>query len=203
VPEIQEVKSDRFRFGSFARVEKITPEMVEIWNAILTKCPDSELVLKAKAFEDEDVKNRYIKMFAGNESRIRILPQAEYVKKHLARYNDVDLTLDTFPYNGTTTTCESLIMGVPVVTMFGRAHQSRVTVSILKNSGYQDWCCSSPETYISMACLFYGLHKNGYKEDRHMISDGFKKSTVCDSKEFAYGFFNMIKNLQPVNGVLC
>jgi predicted O-linked N-acetylglucosamine transferase (SPINDLY family) len=198
VPEIQEVRSDKFRFSSFARVEKITPEMVGIWNTILTRCPDSELVLKAKAFDDEDVKSRYIKMFAGNESRIKILPQAEYVKKHLARYNEVDLTLDTFPYSGTTTTCESLIMGVPVVTMFGRSHQSRVTASILKNSGYQDWCCSNPDSYISMACSFYGLHKNGYPEDRQMISNGFKKTTVCDSKEFAHGFFDMVKNCQAV-----
>ena len=70
---------------------------------------------------------------------------------HLSRYGEVDIALDVFPYNGTTTTCEALWMGVPVVTLAGSIHVSRVSASILNNVGLADLVADTPEKYLEIA----------------------------------------------------
>jgi predicted O-linked N-acetylglucosamine transferase (SPINDLY family) len=70
---------------------------------------------------------------------------------HLARYGEIDIALDTFPYHGTTTTCEALWMGVPVVTLAGPMHVSRVGVSLLSSVGLADLVARDDETYVRLA----------------------------------------------------
>src|SRR5208282_4159051 len=70
---------------------------------------------------------------------------------HLALYNRVDIALDPFPYHGTTTTCEALWMGVPVITLAGQSHVSRVGVSLLSNVGLPELIAQTPEQYVSIA----------------------------------------------------
>jgi predicted O-linked N-acetylglucosamine transferase (SPINDLY family) len=198
IPEIRDRVAGPFVFGSFARVEKITDEVVTVWAQIMAMCPDAVIELKAKAFEDDDVRKKYLGMFSRLgvlADRINILPQADSITGHIDCYNRIDVTLDTFPYNGTTTTCESLMMGVPVVTVSGRAHQSRVGESVLRHAGFSDWVCDNTADYISRACSFYGMHKNGYKECRKTISRCFAGSSVCDSWEFAKGFYTVLNKM--------
>jgi predicted O-linked N-acetylglucosamine transferase (SPINDLY family) len=73
---------------------------------------------------------------------------------HLALYDRIDIALDTFPYNGTTTTCEALWMGVPVVTLVGRTHASRVGVSLLSSVGLTELAADSSQHYIEAAVAF-------------------------------------------------
>lgn len=70
---------------------------------------------------------------------------------HLAAYNQVDVALDTFPYNGTTTTCEALWMGVPVVSLIGNSHAARVGLSLLSAIGHAEWATENEENYIEKA----------------------------------------------------
>jgi predicted O-linked N-acetylglucosamine transferase (SPINDLY family) len=70
---------------------------------------------------------------------------------HLSYYHEVDIALDPFPFNGMTTTCEALWMGVPVVTLSGKKHLSRVGVSLLSNIGYPDWIADDHDRYIIIA----------------------------------------------------
>jgi len=72
-------------------------------------------------------------------------------RDHLARYLDVDIALDTFPYNGTTTTCEALYMGVPVVTRAGGVHRSRVGLSIVSAAGLSHFAVMDQATYVATA----------------------------------------------------
>jgi predicted O-linked N-acetylglucosamine transferase (SPINDLY family) len=66
-------------------------------------------------------------------------------------YNQIDIALDTFPYNGTTTTCEALWMGVPVITLAGNTHVSRVGMSLLSNVGLREFIANTPEEYMLAA----------------------------------------------------
>ena len=70
---------------------------------------------------------------------------------HLSAYGDIDVALDTFPYNGTTTTCEAMWMGVPVITLAGKTHVSRVGVSILANVGMREFIANSEAEYVDIA----------------------------------------------------
>jgi protein O-GlcNAc transferase len=82
--------------------------------------------------------------------RIELLDRTPDTASHLATYNRVDIALDTFPYHGTTTTCEALWMGVPVVTLAGDRHMSRVGASLLQAAGHPEWVAKNTDEYVSI-----------------------------------------------------
>ncbi|WP_158284308.1 hypothetical protein [Azospirillum sp. TSO22-1] len=121
-------------FGAFHGVAKINPAVVAAWAAVLRRMPGSRLRLKATQFADAVVRDRYRAMLAVvgiDADRLDLRPRTATTAEHLAEYNAVDVALDAFPHNGTTTTCEALWMGVPVVTLFGDRPAARMSASLL------------------------------------------------------------------------
>jgi predicted O-linked N-acetylglucosamine transferase (SPINDLY family) len=84
-------------------------------------------------------------------ARVQIRGHEPDLNSHLETYSQVDIALDTFPYHGTTTTCEALWMGVPVITLAGQSHVSRVGVSLVTNSGVPELIARTPDEYVSIA----------------------------------------------------
>lgn len=141
-------------FGSFNNFSKVSPATVDMWARILQSVPDAVLVLKARCFADEQMRRYAEEMFSIRNidaDRIELLSWVPSTHPHLDLYNRIDIALDTFPYNGTTTTCEALWMGVPVITLAGKAHASRVGASLLSNIGYQELVALTVEEYIDIA----------------------------------------------------
>jgi predicted O-linked N-acetylglucosamine transferase (SPINDLY family) len=142
-------------FGSFNHWSKMTHEVVALWAQLLREIPRSRILLKGKHLLDPYLSPRVYDMFeAQGIERERILLRATKsvtTAAHLAMYGEMDVSLDTFPYNGTTTTCEALWMGVPVVTMAGRVHAGRVGVSLLHAIGMEQWVAHTPEEYVKLA----------------------------------------------------
>jgi len=137
-------------FGSFNKLSKVTPEMITLWSRILKDLPRSRLVMKTLSLSDKTARARIAAMFAqeGIESeRLILMPWATSTGGHLGTYHSVDIALDTYPYNGTTTTCEALWMGVPVVTLAGMAYGGRVGASLLRNVGLPELIASTTEEY--------------------------------------------------------
>jgi predicted O-linked N-acetylglucosamine transferase (SPINDLY family) len=141
-------------FGSFNALAKLTPEVVATWAAILRGVPGSRLILKADAFADHAICQRLADRFSRHgvaaqrlDFRARIADHA----RHLALYAEVDIALDSFPYNGTTTTIEALSMGVPVLTLLGNRHAGRVGASILHHAGLADWVAGTAGDYVGLA----------------------------------------------------
>ncbi len=141
-------------FGSFNNLSKIGDEVIRIWARVLHAVPGSRLLLKSRQLADPDLRARLAGVFADYgiapkrlDLRGRIADRAA----HLALYREVDVALDTFPYNGTTTTCEALWMGVPVVTLEGKLHAGRVGVSLLERAGLGDCVARSAEEYVAIA----------------------------------------------------
>jgi protein O-GlcNAc transferase len=121
-------------FGSFNSMAKITPTTIDSWAAVLLEAPDSRLLLKARGLDDAFVANRIVESFAARGiavDRLDLRGRIEDPRGHLALYGEIDVALDTFPYHGTTTTCEALAMGVPVISLVGDSHRSRVGASLL------------------------------------------------------------------------
>jgi len=140
-------------FGSFCSAHKINPLEIDLWSRILNSVPDAKFALKAR-WKSEIVKNSIINEFIKhgiNKNRLLFLPLVSNYNKHLEHYNIVDIALDTFPYCGTTTTCEALMMGVPVITLVGPLHAQRVSYSILKNIGFEETITFSHDDYIAKA----------------------------------------------------
>jgi protein O-GlcNAc transferase len=121
-------------FGSFNSAAKITPTTIDLWASVLREIPDSRLLLKARGLDDPFVTSPIIDSFSArgiSSDRIELRGRIEDPRGHLSLYGEIDVALDTFPYHGTTTTCEALSMGVPVVSLEGDAHRSRVGASLL------------------------------------------------------------------------
>jgi predicted O-linked N-acetylglucosamine transferase (SPINDLY family) len=145
---------DVITFGSFNTLAKMNDEMLALWSQILTAVPMSRLVLKNLGLQDRTVQQRLRAIFAKSGialDRVELLGRTRSMAEHLRCYERLDVALDTFPYHGTTTTCEALWMGVPVVTLAGATHASRVGVSLLENLGRREWIAHSPEDYVRIA----------------------------------------------------
>jgi predicted O-linked N-acetylglucosamine transferase (SPINDLY family) len=146
-------------FASFNNMAKVTPEAISVWARILASVPGSRLLLKNRALGDRQVARVIAEVFSRcglDINRLELRAPAAATADHLAVYNEVDIALDTFPYNGTTTTCEALWMGVPVVTWTGDTHAARVGTSIFRRIGLPELVGTSPEEYVRIAVELAG-----------------------------------------------
>jgi predicted O-linked N-acetylglucosamine transferase (SPINDLY family) len=141
-------------FASFNNLTKIGHDVVRAWAKILQAVPDSRLLLKAGQLSDNRTRDYVTALFdregiAGE--RLVMHGRLADPTEHMGLYGSVDIGLDPFPYNGTTTTCEALWMGVPVVTLRGDRHAGRVGASILHRLGLEDFIAPTLEEYIESA----------------------------------------------------
>jgi predicted O-linked N-acetylglucosamine transferase (SPINDLY family) len=141
-------------FGSFNNLAKITDTTVRLWSRAMRAVPDSTLLIKSKAFRDPATVERLHERFRSEgvrSDRVVFRPWAAGSNEHMATYQEIDVALDTFPYNGTTTSCEALSMGVPVVSLFGDNHRSRVGASLLHAIGCPEWSAPDESGFVAAA----------------------------------------------------
>lgn len=153
-------ESGPITFASFNAVHKINKKLVAIWSAVLRSLPGSTLLLKSSGLADPETRAALLENFITeqiDESRIVFVERTLGYYDHLQIYNRCDIALDTFPYNGTTTTCEALWMGLPVITLAGDRHSARVSMSILTRLGLNELVANSPEEFVSVVA---GLAEN-------------------------------------------
>ncbi|HKA45683.1 MAG TPA: FkbM family methyltransferase [Burkholderiales bacterium] len=138
-------------FGSFNSCFKITPSLVALWARILAAVPGSRLLLLT--IGRGAAERRVRELFAAQgvaPDRIEILPRLSH-EDFLAAHRRADIALDAFPYHGTTTSCFSLWMGLPVVALAGATHASRVGVTLLSNIGLPQLVAQSGDEYVGIA----------------------------------------------------
>jgi len=153
VGELPALKAGYITFGSFNSCTKLSDQGLELWARVLAKLPDTRLLLKAAGLGDAATRAQLQGRFAQlgvAADRLVLLGAERKVEDHLAHYNRVDIGLDTYPYNGATTTCEALWMGVPVVTLKGETHASRMGASLLTAAGLQSLVATTPEQYAAV-----------------------------------------------------
>jgi predicted O-linked N-acetylglucosamine transferase (SPINDLY family) len=141
-------------FSSFNSIAKLNEEMVKVWAKILAAVPGSRLVIKSASLDYPDTVDRVLDCFVRNgvaAGRVELRAWIMQRERHLKLYDSVDIALDTFPYNGTTTTCEALWMGVPVVSLPGDIHMSRVGAAILRCAGLHELVAQNAEDYAAIA----------------------------------------------------
>ena len=152
---------DSIRFGSFNQVPKLSPSTLDTWAAILRQVASAVLVLKAYGFDDVATRDRVTNAFVARgiaPDRVEIRLPAKDKRNHFAAYRDIDIALDTFPYNGATTTCEAMWMGVPVVTLVGETHAQRMGSSLLTALDLDELVARSPEEYVRVAVELAANH---------------------------------------------
>ena len=179
-------RSGEVTFGSFNVLAKVTPETVAVWAEILDHVPGSRLLMKNRSLADEKTRTRYLRMFTTHgiaAGRIELCSWIASSAGHLGAYGRVDIGLDPFPYNGTTTTCEALWMGVPVITLSGDRHSGRVGASILTRVGLADLVTGSTAAYVEKAvALANDLDR--LSTLRGELRGRLERSPLCDAPGF-------------------
>ncbi|KAJ9181347.1 hypothetical protein P3X46_009485 [Hevea brasiliensis] len=184
-------------FGSFNNLAKITPKVLQVWARILCAVPNSRLVVKCKPFCSDSVRQRFLTTLEelGLESvRVDLLPLILLNHDHMQAYSLMDISLDTFPYAGTTTTCESLYMGVPCVAMAGAVHAHNVGVSLLSKVGLEHLIAKNEDEYVQLA-LQLASDIPALSNLRMSLRDLMSKSPVCDGPNFTLGLESAYRNM--------
>jgi predicted O-linked N-acetylglucosamine transferase (SPINDLY family) len=201
VPLISPCKSS-IVFGSFNRYNKINGDVISVWKSILQKIPQATFLIKTKEFNTPKLKKQFLDSFKDKSitDRITVLPYSETYLTHLPDYNKIDISLDTFPYAGTTTSCETLLMGVPVITLFDNVkhyHSQNVTSSILINSDLAEYVTHSKDEYIQKAVELSLLIKPGFDRNsfKKQTQDKFVNGKVFQKKPFIDSFENTLKTV--------
>jgi predicted O-linked N-acetylglucosamine transferase (SPINDLY family) len=173
-------------FGSLASQYKITNQVIETWSRILHRVPGSSLVLKNTALSSPGAAQFVHDLFARHQilpERVRLFGPSNHYE-FLETYSAIDIALDTFPYNGGTTTTEALWQGVPVVTFHGDRWASRTSASILQAAHLGEFVCQGLENYIFLA-IHLASSPEILLDLRRSMRSRLCESPVCDTQAFA------------------
>jgi predicted O-linked N-acetylglucosamine transferase (SPINDLY family) len=177
-------------FGCFNNMAKWNEPLYELWLEILRRVPGSRLKLKARTLLDDLVRGELETWFTERgieRERLEFTGHSKGIANHLNEYNKVDIALDSYPYHGTTTTCEALWMGCPVVTLEGKSHVSRVGVSLLKSVGLPECIAKTREDYIDKAVALAG-DLDALADLRSGLRARLQSSPIMDAPGFARRF---------------
>ena len=193
------IQNGYITFGSFGNFRKISDEVIETWSNILKKIDNSKLLLKSSGnYENTILIDKFKKK--GLEKRIKIYDRSEFssLMDHLNLYKKLDIALDTFPYNGVTTTFEALWMGVPVIGIKGFNFNSRCGESILKNANLNSFIASDKKNYEDKA-LYFSKNIKLIEEERKKIFNEVIFSPIFNAKQFGIDFSKCLYELVTKN----
>ncbi|MDC3184717.1 hypothetical protein OA968_01335 [Candidatus Pelagibacter sp.] len=185
-------KNKYITFGSFNNFLKISNEVVEVWSKILKDIKNSKLVLKSSLNVSKDYVLQKFEQY--NVHNSIIFQEKQEIEDHIKSYKNIDLALDTFPYNGGLTSFEALWAGVPVITMKGFNMMSRCGESILKNAKLEKLISANKNDYIKLS-IYYANNPDKLIDLRLKIYNEILKTPLFDSKQFSKDFQNTLLNL--------
>ena len=196
IQDLPALKNGYITFGSFNNFAKISEETIEIWSDLLLKVK-SKLILKSSntrsKIEVKTLLNKFKKKGVNLEN-IEFLKTTKKFDDHLMCYNRVDIALDTFPYNGATTSFESVWMGVPVLTIKGKTFNSRYGYSINKNLNLDNFIASNKNDFIQKA-ISISSNLIALNKLRKNLRDLSLESALFDIKKFNANFLKIINKV--------
>lgn len=185
-PEISDLPEGSIVFGSFNNLAKVNDDVIALWARTVLSVPDSRLLIKNPSLSDQDVCEKYREKFVAHgleKDRVELIGHTSTRQEHLKLYSRMHIALDTFPYNGTTTTCEALWMGVPVISLAGQYHAGRVGMSLLSAAGYAEWTGATEAEFIRIAGeLSEDMAR--LSELRASMRDHLSASLLCNADSF-------------------
>ena len=184
------LKKKFFTFGSFNNLNKVSDENLKVWAKIISRVKNSRLLLKSSISYNLDSFIEKLKQYNLFE-KVDIIKRKEDFKTHLNLYDQVDLALDTFPYNGVTTTFEALWKGVPVLTLQGYNFNSRCGSSIIKNLGEKSLLSNSKDQYVEKA-VYLATNINKLAELRMNLYKNLFKTPLFDIVTFSKNFEKLL-----------
>jgi protein O-GlcNAc transferase len=185
---------DHITFGALSELAKLNSRTLGLWSRVLSAVPGSRLLLKNRASEAPDVAQHLRTRLAAagiNLARVELLPRTRGFADHLRTYDRIDIALDTTPYNGTTTVCESLIMGVPLIAVrpppLHDRHAARVALSLLGAAGLPEFIADDDDDFVCIAAAL-AADAPRLRAYRSSLRQHILVSPLCDAGAFCRRF---------------
>lgn len=196
LPKLTEVQpflqNGYITFGCFNRLNKINDNVISLFNKILLKYINAKFIFKTKAIINQNISHVFLNKFDTSvQNRIVLLDCTILHEQHLSEYNKIDVSIDTFPYSGTTTSCESLLMGVPVFSLYDNInyyHPQNVTASLLKNSNLQEYIFTSEDELMEKINNLLINNTTFWKSLKENTRKSFLEGKVCNQDEYMKNF---------------
>ncbi len=186
VVELPALTHGGITFGSFKALATLTPEVIAMWSQILLAVSNSRILLKSPFFDDRAICKPYLFQFAQhgiNQQRVSLLGGKKNPRESLSFYSNIDISLDTSPYNDIIATCQALWMGVPVISLAGQTHVSRVGSSLLNGVGLPELATKSWSEYIEKAIALASDWEQ-LAQLRSTLRQTMADSILCDAETF-------------------
>lgn len=190
-------RAGRITFGTQNNPYKYTPHMIGNWARVLQRVPNSRFLIVRPESHSRLVCRSIVHEFERHgigADRIFMFDNRTDKRNHLAHYNEIDISLDTFPLTGGTTTCEATWMGVPVVSLVGESFHQRISYSALMHCGLEELCTFDDESFVDRAVALAGQRER-LVEMRHGLRDVMSASPLCDKDRFIYQFQEMLEQV--------
>ncbi|MBY0431609.1 MAG: tetratricopeptide repeat protein [Rhodospirillales bacterium] len=173
-------------FGSFNNFAKVSDTTARLWAGVLKAIPDARLLIKCRYVESGEARDNVLdrlRRHGADLDRVILRGGEERMGEHLKIYHQVDIALDTFPYNGMTTTCEAVWMGVPVLALTGDTTASRYSTSVLSAVGLNQYIADSAEDFIARAVRL-AADRDGLRSLKAGLRRQVLDSPLCDHAGF-------------------
>jgi predicted O-linked N-acetylglucosamine transferase (SPINDLY family) len=149
--------SSHVTFGCLNSPAKVNDQVLTVWSGVLKAVPDSRLILATAGSKKVEARFRAGLTGLGvTPDRLLVAGPAASRIDNLKNYRHIDIALDPFPYNGVTTTCDALWMGVPVISLIGGTSTARQGVRFLRCVGLDELLASTSDDYVAMAARLAG-----------------------------------------------
>ena len=194
ISNLPALKNNFITFGCINKLTKIHDEVISLWSKILSSIPNSKLLLKNKNLDDKEVNKNICSKFAKhniNRNRLILIGETKTRKENLEFFNKIDIALDPYPFQGNTSTCEAIWMGVPVITLKGNRFLFHFGESINSNLDMKDWIAKNQKEYISIAQKF-SSNLNELSKIRMELRQKALQSPVFDAPRFVAHFELML-----------
>ena len=194
MPAVSTVEHEHITFGSFNNFAKVSDRVLELWKAILDGVEGSRLIIKAKTCSIPSGRSIIVRRLSDVGIEPARVELRSFSPDYLEQYADVDIALDTFPYNGGLTTCEALYMGVPVIALKGRTHGDRIGASLLHSARIDELIASTADEYINKA-IELAIDPERLKHYRMTLRSSMERSPLMDQKLYMKNFETILKRL--------
>lgn len=190
-------------FGTLNNPYKFNRETIALWARIMAQVPNSRFLIVRPEASSVVLCSNLVAEFAKHgigADRLYLYDNRNDGRDHLSYYNDIDISLDTFPLTGGTTTCEAIWMGVPVVSLVGDYNHQRISYSVLMHCGLEELCVFTPEDYVARAVALAG-ERDKLAAWRTDLREVMRVSPLCDEQRFVYQFQEMLDQVAQLHGL--
>jgi predicted O-linked N-acetylglucosamine transferase (SPINDLY family) len=202
-PTLPMERNGRVTFGTQNNPYKFNRETIAMWARIMSQVPDSRFLIVRPEASSVVLCGNLAAEFGKHgigADRLYLFDNRTENRDHLSYYNEIDISLDTFPLTGGTTTCEAVWMGVPVVSLVGEANHQRISYSVLMHCGLEELCVFTPEDYVARAVALAG-EREKLTAWRTGLRDVMRDSPLCDEPRFLYQFQEMLEQVVRLHGL--